>query len=207
MQLSREAREGRVPAAMRITGGTLRGRTLKSSRNAELRPTSERVREAIFSALEASAGVNGKRVLDLYAGTGALGLEALSRGAEAAVFVEQSRQSCRTLEDRLVEFQVRPKGTVVCADVKGVAARLTGCFDLVFIDPPYAEHPGSAIISELLAAGRCIPGTVFIVESAARPALDLAARSEGLRAVVTREREYGDTKISYLLVEEGSDGA
>ena len=123
---------------MRITGGTHRGRTLKTLRGQQVRPTSDRVREALFSII--AARLPDSAVLDLFAGTGSLGLEALSRGAARATFVDKSRQSLDVIRQN-----VEALGLGECTKVKRIdvqagnprLAELEGPFDLVFIDPPY----------------------------------------------------------------------
>ena len=117
---------------MRVVAGTFKGRRLVAPRGTRTRPTADRVREALFSML---GDVGGARVLDLYAGSGALGIEALSRGADSAVFVESDARAIAAIERNLASIGV--EATVWRRDVLRFLARADGPFDLVFCDPPY----------------------------------------------------------------------
>ena len=169
---------------MRVVAGEFKGRRLVAPRGRRTRPTADRVREALFSML---GDVSGARVLDLYAGSGALGIEALSRGAESAVFVERDRAALAALE-RNLEATGAP-GEVRRQDVARFLERQEGTFDLVFCDPPYDGAP--AIAATLAAA---LPEILdedarIVTESDKRNPLVLP-----LPLVV--ERSYGDTRIA-----------
>ena len=175
---------------MRIIAGELGGRRLKAPAGRGTRPTAERVREALFAML---GELDGDRVLDLFAGTGALGIEALSRGAASAVFVERDSRVAGLLADNLSALGLSPpRAEVRRADaLKALrtASPDSGKYDLVFVDPPYreAERWGSelsAVLPPLLASG----GRV-VVESDRRAPLDLDLPVE-------RSRRYGDTSIT-----------
>ena len=131
---------------MRIIAGTAKGRRLAAPRSGT-RPMTDRARESLFSVL--GGRLEDARVLDLYAGSGSLGLEALSRGATEVVFVERSRDAVRVLQDNV--DAVALGGTIMRSDVEHALARLHGPFDLVFVDPPYADDDGqvSAVLSGL----------------------------------------------------------
>src|SRR5512143_3613174 len=128
---------------MRISGGESRGRSLKTPKHKGLRPTSDKVREALFSIL--GARVEGASFLELFAGTGAVGIEALSRGAARAVFVDSSVKSARLISENLESLGYRERAAVVAKDVlqflKKTASEV-GPFDIVFVDPPYHEKVG-----------------------------------------------------------------
>ena len=169
---------------MRIVAGRLGGRRLVAPAGARTRPTSDRVREALFSLLR---DVSGARVLDLFAGSGALGIEALSRGAGSALFVERDRHALAALRRNLgavgVDAEVRSQ------DALRFIAHPDGVFDLVFCDPPYDDAPRvAAPLSEALPA---ITGedARIVTESDKRNPLILP-----LPLVV--ERTYGDTRIA-----------
>lgn len=175
---------------MRVIAGSLGGRRLRAPRGARTRPTADRVREAVFAMLEPVAGA---RVLDLYAGSGALGIEALSRGAASAVFVERDGRALAVLRANLTAFGLLPGS----AEVRGGEALLAlrrarergETYDLIFIDPPYEKAPQlvqalSASVPPLLATG----GRV-VLESDRRAPLEL-----GLPPL--RQRSYGDTLIT-----------
>src|SRR3984893_15924457 len=123
---------------MRITGGIYRSRALHAPRGLATRPTSDRVREALFGILSAAGAVEGARVLDLYAGTGALALEALSRGASRAILVESSRNALAALRANVTSLGLEKRTWIAATDVGRAARRLAdkGPFDLVFADPP-----------------------------------------------------------------------
>src|SRR5262245_35966215 len=170
---------------MRITAASLGARRLGAPRGDRTRPTSDRVREAIFNIL--GPPPEGARVLDLYAGAGGLGFEALSRGAAEVVFVDHSAEACRTIGDNARALGVADKVTVVRGDVRAVLARLAGPFDWAFVDPPYA----AADLDEALAA--LPPVAVVVAEhDKRRPP---SHRVGGL--ALADRRRYGDTAVSF----------
>jgi 16S rRNA (guanine966-N2)-methyltransferase len=182
---------------MRITGGTFRSRPLRAPKGRDTRPTSDRVREALFGILTSAGVVEGARVLDLYAGTGALALEALSRGAARAVLVESSREALSALRANVGALGVGGEAQVMAADVRRAVGRLArhGPFDLVLADPPWAlvdsgEAPRA--LADVVSGGALAPGALVVVEHAARsqpPAIAGLARGE--------TRRYGDTAITF----------
>lgn len=188
---------------MRIIAGTARGRTLAGPRGANTRPTSDKVRGAIFSMLEARGG-SFSRVLDLYAGTGALGIEALSRGAEFAEFVERDRAACAVIVENLRRAGLSELARVHCASLPAALARVAGPFGLIFCDPPYADASVSQTL-ERLRPGHEIDADSTIVYEHGRRTMppDLCA---GLPRQVTRR--HGDTSVSlyYRDHEDGSGG-
>jgi 16S rRNA (guanine966-N2)-methyltransferase len=172
---------------MRVVAGTYGGRKLIAPSGSETRPTSDRVREALFSVLGAS--VHDARVLDLFAGSGALGIEALSRGARSAVFVDSSRKAIDAVRTNLaalgIEAEIRPVAARVA--LKTASSR-SEAYDLVFLDPPYrhAAELGREL-SERLAAVLA-PGARVVTESDRRAPLQLDLP-------LADERRYGDTVI------------
>jgi 16S rRNA (guanine966-N2)-methyltransferase len=179
----------------RIVAGRAGGRRLTVPQKGT-RPTSERVREAMFSALESAVDLDGALVLDLYAGSGALGLEALSRGAAGATFVENDRKALDVLRRNVTAVGL-PGAVVLPGAVETVLADRPGePFDVVLADPPYAlTEPQLTTVLDRLAGNGWLAGHgVLVLERAARGgAPDLA---EGL--TVIRERRYGDT-VTYWL--------
>ncbi len=133
---------------LRIVGGDWRSRRLHFPSVPELRPTPDRVRETLFNWLE--PWIEGRRVLDLFAGSGALGLEALSRGATEAVFVEHARPVAAALRTN-IEVLGATGASVVCADALRFLARAQDGFDLVFVDPPYAGELARIALERLLS--------------------------------------------------------
>jgi 16S rRNA (guanine966-N2)-methyltransferase len=185
---------------MRLTGGSDRGRRIKAPRGLRTRPTAAKIREAIFNIL--GPPPDGA-VLDLFAGTGSLGLEALSRGARRVVFVERERQALSVLRHNLRELGVESRSTVIAADVRTGIRRLAASissedrfsedrFSWVFMDPPYARE-AEAILAELSDRDLLAGCAVVIVEhdKRHRPPASIG----GL--FLTDRREYGETELSF----------
>jgi 16S rRNA (guanine966-N2)-methyltransferase len=176
---------------MRVTGGSLAGRVLRAPR-AGARPSADRVREALFARLDPSEAA----VLDLYAGSGALGIEALSRGAAHCVFVERSPHCVAVLRQNLESLGLGERAELVAGDALRALRRLAQGgrrFDLVLLDPPYAsEEAGRALAA--LAGSELLPeGAIVVIETSRRkPPAPVA----GLAAL--DERRYGDTLITRL---------
>ncbi len=168
---------------MRVVAGIAGGRRIQTPTGRQLRPTSERVREAVFSSLWSLGVLDGARVLDLFAGSGAMGIEALSRGATSATFVEADPVAARTIEANLAATGLETAGSrVVHADV----ARFLddpGCwFDLVFADPPYAFSDWPAVLGRL-------PADLGVLES--RREVD-----PGMGWMIVRSARYGGTVVT-----------
>ncbi len=176
---------------VRVIAGRFGGRRLKSARAPGLRPTSDRVREAVFSVL--GADVEGARVLDLYAGTGALGLEALSRGAVRACLVERDRRVAAVLEANVESLGVHDAATIVRADALDYCRRMddsTDVFDVVFCDPPYAASL-EPVWRVLAPAGWWT--RVCAIEHAAAAAPRVAPLGR-----VLDTRRWGDTAVTFV---------
>jgi 16S rRNA (guanine966-N2)-methyltransferase len=180
---------------MRLTGGLDRGRRIKAPKGLRTRPTAAKIREAIFNIL---GPVPEGGVLDLFAGTGALGLEALSRGARRVVFVERDRHALTTLRENLRELKCEDRSVVVAADVCTGLRRLAVSvapedkFSWVFMDPPYANET-EAILCELGERELLAGCAVVIVEHDRRhrPPPSVGA------LFLTDRREYGETELSF----------
>jgi 16S rRNA (guanine966-N2)-methyltransferase len=179
---------------MRVIAGRYGGRRLADPPGAGVRPTSDRVREARFSAL---GDVSGLRVLDLFAGTGALGIEALSRGATCVVFVDQARASVGVLRRNLRELglDTEPEtALVVRADTSAAIRRMGRAgerFDLVFLDPPYDSEQAQPALEALMEADLVDADGEVVLEASRRHSLPSVA---GL--ALLEERRYGDTLIA-----------
>jgi 16S rRNA (guanine966-N2)-methyltransferase len=183
---------------MRITGGAFRSRLLTTPRGDETRPTSDRVREALFSILSARMSLDGARVLDLYAGTGALGLEALSRGAAHVTFVERRREAIAAIKANVLALDVAAQVRLVARTVEAAAAELSGVLDVVFADPPYADVQSGAAtraLDRMLAAISLAPGGTLVLEHSSKTA---PPAFSGL-GTPHDTRVYGDTAISLYL--------
>ena len=182
---------------MRLTGGQDRGRRLIAPKGARTRPTAAKVREAIFNILGPPPG----SVLDLFAGTGALGLEALSRGAPAAVFVERDPNALKALRGNLKETGYDNRATVIGGDVRGALRRLAVMigepggpppFSWVFLDPPYVRET-EGLLGELCGSGVLNACAVVIVEHDRRHRPPERAGC----LFLTDLRQYGDTELSF----------
>ena len=186
---------------VRITGGVHRGRRLRLPRSANLRPTSDRVRSAVFSILGADS-LQDTLALDLYAGSGVLGLEALSRGAVGAVFVEADARRCRHIRDALAALGLTDRGSVHNGRVERVLGTMSGGgFGVAFADPPYALTDWQPLMGLLNREGLLAEGAVVVAEH--RHDTGLADEYGGL-ALLTRRR-YGDTAISIYEKREGRE--
>ena len=173
---------------MRIITGTARGCRLKTPKGEATRPTADRIKESLFNIL--GRRVEAAHVLDLFAGTGALGLEALSRGAASALFVDERTASL--IEENAAKTRLLERAEIVCADVLRILTRLGGAgrsFDLIFCDPPYRQGLWEKVLSSVDREGLLAPDGCMIVEHGAEeealPAL------KNLRCV--REERYGKT--------------
>lgn len=189
---------------MRIIGGRLKGRRLAGVRG-QIRPTADRVREAIFNIL--GADVIDARVLDLYAGTGALGLEALSRGAQAAVFVENQASALQVLHRNLAQCGLQEVGRILPLPVGRALPKLAAAgerFFLIFLDPPYGQNLAAATIVLLARHHLVSPGGLIIAEHSRRE--ELAATYLNIERI--DQRRYGATLISfYACCHNDSPGA
>lgn len=184
---------------MRVIAGTCRGRLLRAPAGAVTRPTADRVREAIFDVLTSSARLEGTSVLDLFAGSGAMGIEALSRGAARAVFVDRDRRAAGAVRDNLASLGLEERGAVVRADalrwLSGPRSRpARGPFDLALCDPPYAFDAWDELLARLDAS-------LAVLESS-RP-LAVPGRWQ-----VVRSKRYGGTLVTVVrLLTGGPDAA
>jgi 16S rRNA (guanine966-N2)-methyltransferase len=174
---------------VRVIGGELRGRPLKAPPGRSTRPTADRVREALFNLLGPVR--EGGRVLDLFAGSGALGIEALSRGATQAVFLESDRRARKILRENLASLELEVHSTVLGDDVLSRGStRLEGSFDLVFADPPYNAGVEGEIVARYGAS--LAPGGVLALEQAAE-----APPPEPIAPlVIWKTRRYGGTRLT-----------
>ena len=181
---------------MRIIGGRFRGRRLasvgKGDAAAHLRPTADRVRESLFNILAGYDLPGGARVLDLFAGTGALGLEALSRGAEHVTCVENGRASLKLLQANIALCQAEAEVQVLARDARRLGAAPGAPFDLVFLDPPYRKGLGEAGLAAALAGGWLAERALIVWEESAAVVLP-----EGLTQV--DERRYGETVVRFVV--------
>ncbi|MEZ4298783.1 MAG: 16S rRNA (guanine(966)-N(2))-methyltransferase RsmD [Polyangiaceae bacterium] len=188
---------------MRVIAGQLGGRTLTAPHGMDTRPTTDRVREALFSIL---GDVRGARVLDLYAGTGALGIEAISRGAATAIFVENDRSALRALRKNVDAFLLialthtlpervaRAAPRLLAPIARSTVAPFGPPFDLVFADPPYADVDNALAALELLAPALA-PGARIVLEHATRQPPRPTSTF-----LTERSRTYGDTTLAFFTL-------
>lgn len=180
---------------MRITSGSLKGRVLKINKNQNLRPTSEKVREALFSSIYSILELENTEFLDLFAGTGAVGIEALSRGVGFCSFVEIEKRNVQALSDNLSNLNLNSKSEVLHASVEKSLSKLNRKYDVVFIDPPYEEHLGIKYLHNLEKYNLLKAKALVIVESAKK--FELSKDVNNFEFL--KEKNYGDTKLTYFL--------
>lgn len=178
---------------MRISAGALRGRRLESPKGVGTRPTSDLLRQAIFNVV--GPRVVGAQVLDLYAGTGAIGLEALSRGAAHATFVERARDALRCLRANLVALDLLDQGTILADDALAALRQLAAAarrFDCVFLDPPYGAALSRPCVEALASGDLLSENALIVVQAFHKESLpDAAGRlRQGFR------RRYGESSLT-----------
>ncbi len=172
-----------------MIGGELRGRPLKAPPGRSTRPTADRVREALFNLL--GPVPEGGRVLDLFAGSGALGIEALSRGAGHAVFLESDRRARKVLRENLARLELEARSTVLDEDVVSRGrTRLEGSFDLAFADPPYSAGVEEEVVARY--GPSLAPGAVLALEQAA----GVPSPKPVAPLVIWKTRRYGGTRLT-----------
>ena len=180
---------------MRIIAGKYRGRPLaalgKGDAGAHLRPTSDRVRESLFSMLTHHDVIEGARVLDLFAGTGALGFEALSRGAVSVCFVENGRTGQQLIGENVRKLEAEAETRLLRNDATRLGPCAQGPFDLVFLDPPYGKSLGQKALVAAAEGGWFAPGAMIVWEENAP-----MHAPEGFARIDTRK--YGDTHVTLL---------
>lgn len=186
---------------MRIISGACRGRKLVQIEGKEIRPTPDRVREALFNIL--GPGIREKSVLDMFAGTGAFGLEALSRGAQSAVFVDAARSSCNVIQRNVELCRMADSARILCHDLINASLPVFHQpFDLIFMDPPYNKgYPGQVLgksgFFNLLA-----PGAIIIVEHSAKESLGYPVNSLDKYL----EKKYSRTALTFLRKSDRQQG-
>lgn len=185
---------------MRVIAGTARGLRLTAPAGLQTRPTADRVKEALFSILASRREMVGARILDICAGTGSLGIEALSRGASACSFIELDRHVLALLEKNLVKTGLADRGECLLLEaLKGLAALSLRkkLFDIVFLDPPYSSNLYTPVLEALSSLSLVSDGGLLVVECAARS--PLAERHEMLYRI--DRRVYGDTALEFFARE------
>lgn len=184
---------------MRIITGTARGAVLKTLEGEATRPTAEKVKEAVFSTLQFD--LEGRNFLDLFAGSGQMGLEALSRGARRAVFIDESREAIEIVKANAKKTGFFDASHFLVSDYRNYLRKAAGKekFDIVFIDPPYADRIAVEAMMRVIAADMAKWGTLFVLESEEDLSLDDRLQDESL--VTVRTKKYGRTFVSILRFE------
>jgi 16S rRNA (guanine(966)-N(2))-methyltransferase RsmD len=179
---------------VRVIGGVYRSRRLRAVEGQDVQPTSDRLRETLFNIL--GANVRDCRFLDLCAGSGAVGIEALSRGARQAVFVEQSRRACAVIEANLRALGITDQASVICRDVIAALKQLaseTAPFDLIFFDPPYASGLYSTVLSDLGESLVLADEGIIVVEHRAKT----PPQSDYGRLKMFRQLKQGESALAF----------
>lgn len=182
---------------MRIITGTARGKILKTLEGDATRPTAEKVKEAVFSAIQFD--IEGRRFLDLFAGSGQMGLEALSRGAERATFIDASVEAMAIVKENAKRTGFFESSHFLVSDYRSYIRKAEGRdrFDLIFIDPPYAERIAADAVERILKASLAAPGAIFITESEEEDIFEGKAEL-AKKFDLVKKKKYGRTYITIL---------
>ncbi|MGB9839121.1 16S rRNA (guanine(966)-N(2))-methyltransferase RsmD [Thermovenabulum sp.] len=177
---------------MRIIGGTLRGRKLKSLKGMKTRPTSAMVREALFNIL--GEKVINSIFLDAYAGTGAVGIEAISRGAKKVYFIEKDKEACRVIKENIKTLGVVDQAVIIRGEIPEIFYSITekDDFDIIFLDPPYGDF-NIACINTLKEEGFIRTNTLVILQCSFNEKINLTEEFS-----VIKEKKYGITKLIFF---------
>ena len=189
---------------MRIISGSSKGRKLATPRDLSLRPTSGRVKESIFNILRGQ--VEGRAVLDLFAGTGNLGIEALSRGAKKVIFVERERRAIRLIQRNLAQFGLTERSEVLHTDANraiGILKKRGNIFDLIFMDPPYEKGLIERTLMKLNSHPIYHRDSILVVEHHRRELPSSASVGWNL----VRQRKMGETVVSVLTLRQDETSA
>ena len=175
---------------MRVITGSARGRRLGELKGMETRPTTDKVKESIFNCIQFD--VEDARVLDLFAGTGQLGIEALSRGAKSALFVDKRADAVKLVRENLALCHLEENAQVICGDSLAALGTQSGRFDIIFLDPPYADDLLERAVAHIARFDILAPDGIMIAESPAEK--ELPKLSAPYR--VAREYRYGRIKVT-----------
>ncbi len=182
---------------MRVITGTARGRRLKELKGTDTRPTTDKVKESLFSIIQFE--IEGRRVLDLFAGTGQLGIEALSRGASSAVFVDQRNDAVQLVRENLKLCDLTDRAQVVCGEAMAYLSAVREKFDLIFLDPPYADGLAEKALAHIARFDILKPHGIMVAES------PLDKTMPQLSAPYTLHREYRYGKIKLTVYRRAGD--
>lgn len=180
---------------MRVISGKLKGRRLTAPAGMATRPTTDRTRESLFNILAGS--IQDRRVLDLFAGTGALGIEAISRGASSAVFVDQAKAALAAIRRNVRDLGLVARTRIIHWDIRknlNCLASVPQAFDLVFMDPPYETNTVAPALTALVSSGALAPAACVVIEHSAREPI---LHTEVTLALVD-QRRFGKTLVSFM---------
>ncbi|HTN99978.1 MAG TPA: 16S rRNA (guanine(966)-N(2))-methyltransferase RsmD [Microthrixaceae bacterium] len=177
---------------LRVVAGSCRGRRLVTPEGNDVRPTSDRVREAVFNSLGSMDALRGASVLDLFAGSGAMGIEALSRGAASATFVDESTKSVKAIAANLRASDLEGSATVKRSDALRFLRDGPGHFDLIVLDPPYEFDEWDELL-------QLVDASTILIES--NRSIELPAKSRGGELSVAKDRRYGGTVVMIAIAE------
>lgn len=181
---------------LKIITGTAKGKIIKTLEGEATRPTSERIKEAIFSSIQFD--IENRRVLDVFAGSGQMGLEALSRGAECCTFIDSSREAMDVVKENVSRCGFSGKSKYLVSDAKNYIRKAAGrdVFDLVFIDPPYALECSAEVMRKLVSCNLLADGAIVVIESGT----EQINADEFPEFEVTKSRQYGKkTAVNIFL--------
>jgi len=181
---------------MRITTGSLKGRRLKSPGKLKIRPPLDQLKQSVFNML--TGEIEGKTVLDLFAGTGSFGLEALSRGAGSAIFVDSSFKACRLLKENVKLLQLEDKATVMCRKVNDTLKDFSKTgkkFNLIFVDPPFPANLCQKTLDKLAEQYLLNHKALIVIHHYQKEKVD----SSFPNLKLVRERKFGDNLVSIFL--------
>ncbi len=180
---------------MRIIAGTFKARRLLTPKDKTVRPTTDRLRESIFNVLTSRLGTfEGLQVADVFAGTGAFGLECLSRGADGAILVEKHFESLNLLRQNIALLGVEEKAEILTADARNLPRR-GGHFDVIFLDPPYGRGLALPTLQSLIASHWIGPATLIVVERAEKDTFELPDTLEEVKSI-----KQGTRRVQFLTV-------
>lgn len=186
---------------MRIIAGKARGRIFETPQGKNTRPTLDRVREAIFGMIQFD--VENRKVLDLFAGSGGMGLEAISRGASKVVFCDIEKNAVKLIEKNIATLDFADNATVFCCDWRMLINKLSAereCFSIVLVDPPYSAGLYEQILSEIVSKKILTSGAIIIAEHAWDKQIDIEALPEETRRslIFRKPRRYGSVGVTYI---------
>jgi 16S rRNA (guanine966-N2)-methyltransferase len=180
---------------MRVIAGTAKRLLLKTPRGNETRPTSDKIKETLFNMI--APDLYEARFLDLFAGSGGIGIEALSRGVKEAVFIEQSREACKCIRENLEHTRFEDKSKLIAGDVRRglFSASAKEPFDIIFMDPPYDKGLEEGVLAYLATSTLISEASIIIVEASKETKFDYLAT---MGYIITREKIYKTSKHVFI---------